>query len=70
MPEVSVSRCLRLSWFPCLKLPFLLILGFIMAETIHGEVVLRETRIDITESARLCRTTRCYHHLVWSSDRS
>jgi hypothetical protein len=30
-----------------------------MAETIHGEVVLRETWVDITETARLRRATRC-----------
>jgi hypothetical protein len=39
-------------------LPFLLILGFVVAETIHCEVVLRETRINITEPARLRRATR------------
>ena len=45
--------------FPCLKLPFFLSLGFIVAETIHGEVVLRKTWIDITETARLRRAARC-----------
>jgi hypothetical protein len=45
--------------FSCLKLPFLLSLRFIVAETIHGEVVLRETWINITETARLRRATRC-----------
>jgi hypothetical protein len=45
--------------FPCLKLPLFLSLGFIVAETIHGEVLLRETWIDITETARLRRATRC-----------
>jgi hypothetical protein len=30
-----------------------------VAETIHREVVFRETRIDITEPARLRRATRC-----------
>ena len=45
--------------FPCLKLPLFLSLGFVVAETIHGEVVLRETWIDVTETARLRRATRC-----------
>ncbi len=44
--------------FLYLQLPFFLGFGFIVAETIHGEVVFRETRIDITESARLRRATR------------
>lgn len=30
-----------------------------MAETVHGKVVLRETRVDIAESASLGRATRC-----------
>jgi hypothetical protein len=59
MWEVSISRSPSLSYFPCLKLPLLLSLGCIVAETIHGEVVLREARIDITEPARLRRATRC-----------
>ncbi len=33
--------------FLYLQLPFFLGFGFIVAETIHGEVVFRETRIDI-----------------------
>jgi hypothetical protein len=45
--------------FSYLKLPFFLSLGFIVTEAIHGEVVLRETWIDITETARLRRATRC-----------
>jgi hypothetical protein len=43
----------------CLELPFLLSLGFIVAETVNGKVVLRKIRIDIAESARLRRATRC-----------
>jgi hypothetical protein len=77
MWEVSASRCcLHLLWFPCLKLPLLLSLGCIVTKTIHGEVVLRETRIDITEPARLRRATGCPINqstgasLTWSSDRS
>ena len=45
--------------FACLKLPFFLSLRFIVAETIHGEVVLRETWVNVTETARLRRATRC-----------
>ena len=45
--------------FPYLELPFFLSLWCIMAKTIHGEVVLRETWIVITETARLGRATRC-----------
>jgi hypothetical protein len=59
MLEVSVSRSLRLPWSPCLKLPFLLSLRFIVAEAVHGEVVLRETRVNIAEPARLRSATRC-----------
>jgi len=43
----------------CLELPFLLSLGFIVAETVNGKVVLRKIRIDIAESARLRRATCC-----------
>jgi hypothetical protein len=43
----------------CLELPFLLSLRFIVAETVHSKVVLRETRVDIAESASLGRATRC-----------
>ena len=43
----------------CLKSPFLLSLRFIVTETVNDKVVFRETRVDIAESARLCRATRC-----------
>jgi hypothetical protein len=42
-----------------LDFPLLLVLRFVMTETIYGEVMFREIRIDITEPARLCRATRC-----------
>jgi hypothetical protein len=43
----------------CLELPFLLSLGLVVAETVHREIVLRKTRINIAEPARLGRATRC-----------
>ena len=41
-----------------LDLPLLLILGFVVTETIHRKIVLREIRVDITKPACLCRATR------------
>lgn len=43
----------------CLELPFLLSLGLVVAETVYREIVLRKTRINIAEPARLRRATRC-----------
>lgn len=42
-----------------LESPFLLSLRFIVTKTVNGKVVFRETRVDIAESARLRRATRC-----------
>ena len=55
-PQAIQVYCRSASY---LELPLLLILGFVVTETIHGEIVLREIRIDITKPARLCRATRC-----------
>ena len=43
----------------CLESPFLLSLRFIMTETVNSKVVFCETRVDVAESARLRRATRC-----------